>query len=94
MKKQIPKDKLDRIIAKHKELWSVNCVDSKIVVAECHEMASELALDVFPLHWLSITDFINAIVCPSGFCPDATNETIYTALNALGWEVNNKNPCR
>lgn len=81
--KKIPKFLLDRYIELSRQYWDTgnfNLLDDL-------KNASFVIQDAINVDWLSIENFIDAIIRHRGFLPNAENEKIYEALSVLGWEV-------
>ena len=81
--KTISKKMLDKLIAKERKFWKVggeNNFDSRYELART--MEAKTGLSAF-----AIIDLLGGIVSLRGFAPDAENNTIYSVLRILGWEV-------
>ena len=79
--KKISKKLLDELIEANREYWHVGNDGARCSnAANAIERATNIS---FYRSW----DFVSSINSPCGFCPEADNETIYTALKVIGWEV-------
>lgn len=81
--KQISKKLLDPLIHFKRVYWKDGDVD---LLPGIHALAMEIE-DESHLDWLSVCDFLNAILRRNGLSPNTDNETIYEALKLFGWEV-------
>lgn len=79
--RKFPKEMLDELIESVRDEWRSyrDHVDT-IALALSAE-------DRIGANWLYIANLLMAILSPSGFRPEATNEEIYEVLRVLGWEV-------
>lgn len=81
--RKIPKALLDKYIELSRQYWDTGAVslldDMK---AASYELEAVIKVD-----WLSVENFIDAIIRNRGFFPHAENEKIYEVLSVLGWEV-------
>lgn len=81
--KQIPKKKFDSLLTMTRKLQKTHddCfIDSKIALSQILEMNTGI-------DWLSFMDLVDCIFRYKGFKPNATNATVYSVLNVLGYEV-------
>lgn len=81
--KKIPKSLLDKYIELSRQYWDIGEL-SLLDDMKYASYAISVAIDV---DWLSVENFIDAIIRHRGFLPNAENEKIYEALSVLGWEV-------
>jgi hypothetical protein len=81
--KKIPKLSLDRYIELSRHYWDTGNVS----LLDDMKAASFKLQDAINVDWLSVENFIDAIIRNRGFYPHAENEKIYEVLSVLGWEV-------
>jgi hypothetical protein len=81
--KKIPKSLLDRYTELSQQYWDTGNVS----ILDDMKVASFELQDAINVDWLSVENFIDAIIRNGGFFPHAENEKIYEVLSVLGWEV-------
>lgn len=80
--KNMPKNLLDELIEAERAFWYSGADNIDRIKAAAFKIQEETEL-CFTAPW----DIVNQIIRPSGFCPGADNETIYSVLRVLGWVV-------
>lgn len=86
----IPKDKLDELIALERQYYKTGDIQ---LVTQSIEKGEEIAAVVFnkKIYWSGFKYFVGSIVGCYGMMPDATNDDIYNAFEAIGFTVQDIN---
>ena len=81
--KKIPKKQFDDFVSTSREFWET--VDTDLVkkrISMTQEIGKTTGID-----WSAILDFVDSVIRYTGFLPGADNETFYSLLRLMGWEV-------
>ncbi len=84
--KQIPKKTFDALLTITRKYWKLSNND-KSDLLECRHALGEVLAKEVGFDWIAILDFTSSILQYHGLNPNASNSTIYSALNVLGYEV-------
>lgn len=81
--KKIKKKILDELIQESIAYWSrVSGLPNEKRFDLSKQLSAECGVD-----WLNICQFVDAIVAPMGFAQNAPESAVYSALQAMGWEI-------
>lgn len=81
--KKISKMKIDSIVYVTSSYWSTGdqrLLKARLAIAKMIQEESEIS-------WGAILNLVDGILMCDGFAPEADNQTIYNALQLLGWDV-------
>lgn len=81
--KKIKKKILDELIQESIAYWNrVSGLQNEKRFDLSKQLSAECGVD-----WLYICQFVDAIVAPMGFAQNAPESAVYSALQAMGWEI-------
>lgn len=81
--KKIPKKSFDALLTFTRKYWKTgehDLITAKIALAQ--SIQNDVGVD-----WLCFLNIADCILQSNGFKPNASNGTIYSLLNVLGYEV-------
>ncbi len=84
--KKIDKKVLDELIRVSRKYWKTGDTD---LLPKKIDLSYQLSTQVFGMnnHGFAFSDFVNAIVQTTGLKHSATNQDVYNAFAAIGYEV-------